>query len=353
MSTGFRLRMRSKAPRGRCVDVFAAVLLATCTVLVGARPALAGSPLTVAISTQTTFVDGVGVGSKSQFFDTATLSGAPSGLPTPTGTVTFNVYGPITYPFVYGPGSCAGTPTYTSTNPLNTAGTSATSNTFVPPDGEEKKYLFTASYSGDAVYAPVTSECDAPGESVTVPIVTFAVAEPVVAPPVAPPVQISSPVSISKFTFSPAAFTIGRDPSTHSKTKAKRSMRRFERGTTISYVLSGTGTVTIAINKFVTGLRMAGRGCVPAAAASRKALLAGMRRGRRSALLHHTDCQASQKVGALVFSSQTRVNSYAFNGRLGSWVLTAGSYQADASVNTAASPPSTVSAVFKIVPAAQ
>jgi hypothetical protein len=352
MSTRFRLRMRSKAPGRRSVEALAVALLAPCTVFVGAGPALAGSPATLAISTQTTLVQPAG-GAGYKFFDTATLSGAPSDTLVPTGTVTFNVYGPITYPFVDGPGSCAGAPQYTSTNPVNAAGTGATSNTFVPPDGEEKIYLFTASYSGDAVYAPVTSECDAPGESVRVPFVAFAMPEPIVVPPTTPP-SASPPISVSELTFSPAAFAVGNNDGSARKTaQTKKLARRSPQGTTISYVLSGAGTVTIRISKVVTGLRVAGRGCVPATAAARKALLAGARGARWSALLRHARCKASRTVGVLVRASKAGSNSFPFTGRMGSRVLTAGSYKADASLSPAATSPSTASAAFQIVPAAR
>jgi hypothetical protein len=113
------------------------------------------SPLVLSITMQTALVSLMA--GPYAFSGAAILSGVPSGLPAPTGTVTFNVYGPIIYPFAYGPESCTGTPQYTSTNPVNSVGTSATSNMFIPPSGEEKLYLFTASYSGDAFYAPVTS----------------------------------------------------------------------------------------------------------------------------------------------------------------------------------------------------
>ena len=59
------------------------------------------------------------------FHDTATLGPVPAGAAAPTGTVTFNVYGP-------GDPTCAAAAVFSSTNPLNAAGTSATSGTFTP-----------------------------------------------------------------------------------------------------------------------------------------------------------------------------------------------------------------------------
>ena len=81
------------------------------------------------------------------FHDTATLS-PPAGGPAPTGTVTFDVYGP-------GDTTCAGPVLFTSTNPLNPAGTSAVSGNFTPTTAGT--YRVVATYSGDANYSSRTS----------------------------------------------------------------------------------------------------------------------------------------------------------------------------------------------------
>ena len=77
------------------------------------------------------------------FHDTATLGPAPAGAPAPTGTVTFNVYGP-------GDPTCAAAPVFTSTNAVNAPGTSATSSNFTP--AATGTYRVIATYSGDANY---------------------------------------------------------------------------------------------------------------------------------------------------------------------------------------------------------
>jgi len=335
--------------------VLASALAAGFTLLVGAGSALAGSPVTLTISTQTSFVDGVGVGAKSRFFDTATLSGLPQGSPAPTGTVTFNVYGPITYPYVYGPGSCVGAPEYTSTNPVDAAGTSATSNAFFPPEGEEEIYMFTASYSGDAVYAPVASECNAPGESVTVPPVAFADYKITTSPgsPSPPHGSASPPVSLSAFSFSPAVFAVGGGTRIRDTAESTRPGRGVAWNSTISYTLSGPDAVTITIGEVVPGLHDARGVCLPATAATRKALLVGRLRRKSkaspSSLLLHVRCNALRKVGALVRAGMPGSNSFTFAGRVGSRVLAAGSYRAEASVSSASTSPSIAIAAFQIV----
>jgi hypothetical protein len=317
MSTRFT---KPKAPRRRSVQAFAAALLGTWTVLVGAGPALAGSPTTLTIDTQTTLVQPAG-GAGYKFFDTATLSGAPLGLPAPTGTVTFNVYGPIAYPFVYGPESCAGTPQYTSTNPVNSAGTSATSNMFIPPSGEGKLYLFTASYSGDAFYAPVTNKCAAEGASVGVPGV--ACAEMVSS---WHPRRGSSKTDISKVTFSPAVFAVAGIKSPRKRSKTRRSPS----GTHIRYALSRPGRVVITIRRRVPGPKITGGGCTP---------------GPLRRLL------VFKKVGTLVRSGRAGSNDFYFTGRLKGRALTPGAYMADATVISNGIH-ATTSTRFQILPAA-
>jgi hypothetical protein len=187
-----------------------------------------------------------------------------------------------------------------------------------------------------------------------VPLVAFADSEPplVVPPGVSPGTpsrNASPPISISKLTFSPAAFTVVRDARTRHATKTKTSARRSAHGTTISYVLSGTGTVAVAISKVVAGLRVAGQGCV----AARMALLADARGEKRSTPLRHARCKALRRVGVVVHSGKAGRNSFAFTGWLGSRALAAGYYQADATASPAATPPSIVKAAFQIVPAAR
>lgn len=86
--------------------------------------------------------------------DSATLTGGSS----PTGTVTFNIYGPNN-------ATCTGGAISTSSATLSAAGT-ATSAAFTPT--QVGTYRFVAVYSGDANNASVTSACNAAAESVVV-----------------------------------------------------------------------------------------------------------------------------------------------------------------------------------------
>lgn len=86
--------------------------------------------------------------------DTATLSSGFS----PTGIITFNVYGPDN-------ATCASSPVFTSTKTVNGNG-DYTSDSFTP--GSVGMYRFVASYGGDANNDPVAGACNDANESVVV-----------------------------------------------------------------------------------------------------------------------------------------------------------------------------------------
>jgi hypothetical protein len=77
--------------------------------------------------------------------DTATLTGGDS----PTGTITFNLYGPSST------ASCTGTAVFTDTETV--ASGAATSASFTP--SQAGTYWWTASYTGDADNSPAASSC--------------------------------------------------------------------------------------------------------------------------------------------------------------------------------------------------
>jgi hypothetical protein len=85
--------------------------------------------------------------------DTATLTGGNA----PTGTVTFNLFGPSN------PG-CTTPAAFTSTTPVS--GNSSTSDSFTPL--APGTYLWVASYSGDGNNNPANTVCGDPGETSTV-----------------------------------------------------------------------------------------------------------------------------------------------------------------------------------------
>jgi len=90
--------------------------------------------------------------------DTATLSGGGLGGAAPTGTITFNLYGP-------NDAACAGAAIFTSIVPV--AGNGAyTSASFTPL--AIGTYRWIANYSGDANNTATANVCNAPTESVDV-----------------------------------------------------------------------------------------------------------------------------------------------------------------------------------------
>ena len=86
--------------------------------------------------------------------DSATLAGGT----TPTGTITFDLYGPDD-------ATCTGGIAFTATIPVTGNGVYNSGN-FTP--ASTGTYRWVAGYSGDASNAPVVSPCNAPNESVVV-----------------------------------------------------------------------------------------------------------------------------------------------------------------------------------------
>lgn len=146
----------------------------------------------------------------------------------------------------YSATACSGTPAYESANPVIEG--NATSQTFVPPPGDEKLYLFTASYSGDVHYEPATSECRAANESVMVPLVGFALpglpAEPAPTSAPAMPKIVEPPVRVASLRFAPSRVVLGR-------------------GSLVRFSLSAAAPVEVTFARKVPG-RQTARGCLPA-----------------------------------------------------------------------------------------
>ncbi|MGI8807340.1 MAG: hypothetical protein ACR2KK_05795, partial [Acidimicrobiales bacterium] len=122
--------------------------------VVSARPSIELTVNKAASTLATQASRNAGAGTIS---DMATVTGVP-GVVFPTGTVTFSAYGP-------NDANCTGTPA-TSVNPLS--GGETTSDAF--PAGAPGTYRFVASYSGDLNYEGAASPCNAPNESVVVPV---------------------------------------------------------------------------------------------------------------------------------------------------------------------------------------
>ncbi len=109
------------------------------------------SPLPTTL--ETTASSNVTIG--GQVHDTATLSGGVS----PTGTITFKLYGPDD-------ADCSGTPAFTDIKNVSSGNGAYDSANFTPTAAGT--YRWTADYSGDASNAASSSACNAANESVTV-----------------------------------------------------------------------------------------------------------------------------------------------------------------------------------------
>ena len=115
----------------------------------------------VASSAVVTTVPSPGVVVGGSISDTATVTGGFN----PTGTVTFNLFPPSDT-------TCAGTPVFTSTNPLSGSPLSATSGPFATTTAGI--YHWVATYNGDTNNAAVSSDCA--DEPVTISQATPAIA---------------------------------------------------------------------------------------------------------------------------------------------------------------------------------
>ena len=123
----------------------------TCTLVAVADPA---DP---AITTQ---VSDATAAPGQAFTDTATLT-RPAHLPAPTGTVTFDLFGPDD-------DECTEDPVFTSLRDIN--GSSVESAPYTT--SVEGIYRWVAEYSGDATYRPDSGRCNDPDETVKVSLLT-------------------------------------------------------------------------------------------------------------------------------------------------------------------------------------
>jgi hypothetical protein len=133
--------------------------------------------------------------------DTATVfRGAVPGNPAPTGTVTFNLYGP-------NDPTCAAAPVFVSAfQPIGGGPPpTATSGDFTPLVAGT--YLWVASYSGDANYLPATTACGDAGETSIVVPYPLAVSSP--GPALAAAGPIPFPAADTKSGFPPGSLAVG------------------------------------------------------------------------------------------------------------------------------------------------
>lgn len=123
----------------------------------GNNPAPATATLTIAgaaVATTLSTVASSSVTVGGAISDTATLSGGTA----PTGTITFNLYGPSD-------ATCTGAPVFTSIVPVSGNGNYSSASFTSAALGT---YRWIANYSGDSNNLPTTNGCNATGESVNV-----------------------------------------------------------------------------------------------------------------------------------------------------------------------------------------
>ena len=112
--------------------------------------------------------------------DTATLTAPSPPAVNPTGTITFDLYGPNN-------AACVGPPIFSSTVPVNGAGNYGSGSAPINAPGT---YRWVATYSGDANYLPAATACGDPLETVS-----FGPAQPTIVTNATPAVTIGQPIS--------------------------------------------------------------------------------------------------------------------------------------------------------------
>ncbi|MDQ6776883.1 MAG: hypothetical protein M3071_11870 [Actinomycetota bacterium] len=196
--------------------------------------------------------------------DSAALSGGSS----PTGTVTFTLFGP-------GNTTCTGTPIFTSTASVNGNGIYSSQAFATTAAGT---YELVAVYGGDANNAAVASACGDANESVVVSIGTGG-------PPPAPVVS-SATQSASRWREGNALPHI---PS------AKPPV-----GTTFSFTLNVAAKITFAFTEKLPGRKVTKSHCAAPTKSNR----------------HKPSCQRTITAGTLSFTGHTGVNKVTFQGRI-------------------------------------
>ena len=192
---------------------------------------------TVARATPTLSTTATNAALSQPIRDTATVTGAG----TPTGTVTFNLYGP-------GDATCVGPPIFTSTNSIG-AGGSATSANFTP--SATGSYRWRASYSGDANNLPDSAPCNSPGERSAVgPADTTAPQTTITAGPTGA-TNGTTPIVLSLLSLTNRTFRVGPRP--------RRGSPRFRSGTAFRFGLSEAAQVSFTIERRTTGRRVGAR----------------------------------------------------------------------------------------------
>jgi hypothetical protein len=221
-----------------------------------------------------------------ELFSIGTLADAFS----PTGTMTFSLFGPVDP-------TCAAPPAFSSS--VAVGGLRTTSPTY--PSTAAGTYRWTVAYSGDANNDAVAVACNAPGTTV---VVSTAVPTPrpgggspspavAIAPAVAP--------ALGMPRLSPSRFrAAGSGPSTSARL-----------GTVVRYTLSKAAKVTFRVERAASGRRAGGR-CVRPRRALRRA-----KRCTRYLVM----------AGSFADEGAAGSNTFTFRGRVGGRKLRPGRYR--------------------------
>jgi Neocarzinostatin family len=245
----------------------------------------AGSPAT--LTTQASGAVALG----GSIVDTATVSGSG----TPTGTVTFTLFGPDD-------ATCGGPPVFTSAKPL--AGGAATSAPFTPTSAGT--YRWRAAYGGDADHNAVSAPCNAPNESVVV-------SGSGTGTPGSGGVSDTIRPLLGDLTLSTSRFRA-------AKTGPSVARVRAATGTKVKFSLSEPSTVRFTVERRAVG-RKVGNGCVkPKRSNSRK---------KRCA--HWLELQ-----GPFDVAGTAGENRFEFRGRVGGKRLKPGRYRLNGRATDAA-----------------
>jgi hypothetical protein len=196
--------------------------------------------------------------------DSATLSG---GLSTPSGTITFDVYGP-------NDATCTGTPAFSTVIPVSGNGQYGSGPLTPTSVGT---YGFVASYSGDANNGSVATACGDVHESVTVSAGSGS-------PPPDP--------TVGSVTESAKRWRAG-------KALPHESRARPPVGTTFSFKLNEDASVTFVFSRKVAGSKV-NRRCVRRTRANR----------------HLPSCKLLVTAGSFSFSGHSGTNRVSFAARI-------------------------------------
>jgi hypothetical protein len=246
----------------------------------------------------------------------SSISGSLSGGASPSGTITFKVFGPQSV----APTSCTSGGSTVGTATVSANGPYSPSSGFLPTAAGD--YWWYASSGGDPNNNPAASVC---GASMAVTVVAAATRVP------------SAPV-LSRLSVSPRELSLsgrpvgGRCVKQNNKNEGHKHCR-LEIKLKVAYTLNVQATVTFALTQKLPG-RMVTSGCV----------------GQTKHNKHHKHCTRSVNLrGTITTTGSAGSDSFTFNGKLAGKRLRPGVYQLTATPSAAGKLGTPSSATFTIV----